>query len=179
MKKVLALIVVAAIAVFMTQTVPDKKAHKEAMMKAVREYVDEEATERGLADNGVTRAGKKLVSKAIEGVLGAKLKVNDYYLFNTTSVKLGDESKTLSVGMFGKVFTFDKEMLRDALEEAAAEKKEAKELKKQQKEDEKRLKKELKQQKRAAKKAEREARKAAKKAEKEARKAAKNAEKER
>ena len=170
MKKVLLLVVVVGIGVLMTMTVPEKQAHKEAMMKAIREYVDEEATERGLADNGVTRVGKNLVSKAIEGVLGAKLKVNNYYLFNTTSVKMGDESKTLSVGMFGHVFTFDKEMLRDALEEAAAEKREAKELKKQQKEEEKELKKKLKEEKRAAKKAEREARKAAKKAEKEAKK---------
>ena len=107
MKKILGLIVVAAIAVLMTQTVPDKQAHKDAMMKAIREYVDEEATERGLADNGVTRAGKNLVSKAIEGVLGAKLKVNNYFLFNTTSVKLGDESKMLSVGILGNVITFD------------------------------------------------------------------------
>lgn len=174
MKKILGLIVVAAIAVLMTQTVPDKKAHKDAMMKAIREYVDEEATERGLADNGVTRAGKNLVSKAIEGVLGAKLKVNNYFLFNTTSVKLGDESKMLSVGLLGNVITFDKKMLREALEEAAAEKKEAKELKKQQKDEEKRLKKELKKKKREAKKAEREARKAQRKAEREARKAEKN-----
>ena len=38
MKKLLAVIIVLLVAVLMTQTVPSKEAHKEAMMKAVEEY---------------------------------------------------------------------------------------------------------------------------------------------
>jgi hypothetical protein len=37
MKKLLTLVVILLIAVLMTQTVPEKKAHKEAMMKAIKE----------------------------------------------------------------------------------------------------------------------------------------------
>ena len=66
MKKLLGVVIILAVAILMTLTVPDKKAHKEAMMNAVKEYVDEEAEERGIADNGITRFGKNVVNKAIE-----------------------------------------------------------------------------------------------------------------
>ena len=120
MKKFLVLIIILLIAVLAVMTRPEKKAHKEAMMKAIKEYVDEEATNNGIADNGLTRIGKGVVNKVIEAALSSKLKEKDYYLFNTTYVKLKGEEKTLSVGLFGHVFTFDKKMLRDALKEATS-----------------------------------------------------------
>ena len=178
MKKLLVVVIVLLVAVLMTQTVPDKAAHKEAMMKAIKEYVDEEAESKGFADNVLTQLGKGIVNKTVEVVLNSKLDVNNYYLFNTTSVDLGDKEQTLSLGLFGHVFTFDKEMLRDALEQAAeakanakTERKIAKEALKEQKRLEKQLRKEQ-------KRREKEARKEAKRREKEARKEAKRREKE-
>lgn len=53
MKKLLIGIIVIVAVVAMAKTVPDKKAHKKAMMEAVKEYVDEEATER-MGDNVLT-----------------------------------------------------------------------------------------------------------------------------
>ena len=116
MKKLLTIVIILLVAVLMTQTVPDKRAHKEAMMKAVKELVDEEAENRGFKDNGLTRIGKSIVNSAIETALNSKLKVDNYYLFNTTHIRQGEENKLLSVGIFGHVFTFDKKMLREALE---------------------------------------------------------------
>ena len=116
MKKLLTIVIILLVAVLMTQTVPNKRAHKEAMMKAVKELVDEEAENRGFKDNGLTRIGKSIVNSAIETALNSKLKVDNYYLFNTTHIRQGDENKLLSVGIFGHVFTFDKKMLREALE---------------------------------------------------------------
>ena len=116
MKKLLTIVIILLVAVLMTQTVPDKRAHKEAMMKAVKELVDEEAENRGFKDNGLTRIGKSIVNSAIETALNSKLKVDNYYPFNTTHIRQGDENKLLSVGIFGHVFTFDKKMLREALE---------------------------------------------------------------
>lgn len=125
MKKFLVIIIILLVAVLAVMTRPDKQAHKEAMMKAVKEYVDEEASNKGFGDNIFTDLGKGVVNKVIEAALGTKLKVDDYYLFNTTHVNLNGESKTLSVGLFGHVFTFDKKMLRDALNEAAKSKDES------------------------------------------------------
>jgi hypothetical protein len=117
MKKLLVVIIILAVAILMTQTLPDKKAHKRAMMKAVSEYVDEKAEENGFHSNVITNLGKSVVNFAAATAIDAKLKVNNYYLFNTTSVRLKGEDKLLSIGLFGHVFTFDKEMLREALEE--------------------------------------------------------------
>ena len=176
-KKILIGVALVALAITMGRTVPDKKAHKEAMMEAVRAYVDDEAIEHGLGDNILTDLGKGIVNKTIEVALNSKLEVDNYFLFNTTHVELGDESKTLSLGIFGHVFTFDKEMLRDAVEEAAQEKVQLKEERKAAKLAEKEARKLEKQLKKEQRKREKEARKAAKRAEKEAKKREKEARK--
>lgn len=167
MKKLLVAVIIIGIAILMALTVPDKKAHKEAMMNAVKEYVDEEAEERGIADNGITRFGKNVVNKAIEGTLGTMLKVNNYYLFNTTQVKVKGKNQLLSVGILGQVITFNKNMLRETIENAAVTKKEAKaekkELKAKAKAEKKRLKEERKKQKKLEKEARKRARQEAKK----------------
>ena len=111
-------IVILLIAVLMTQTVPSKKAHKEAMMKAIKEYVDEKADEQGFGDNVLTDIGKAVVNKGIEVALNAKLKVHNYYLWNTTTVRLDGKDQLLSVGVLGQVLTFDKDMLKERIEKA-------------------------------------------------------------
>lgn len=173
MKKLIGLVIVVVIAFVMAMTVPDKKAHKSAMMKAVKEYVDEEAANRGFADNGLTRVGKNLVVKTIEEVLSNKLRVKNYFLFNTTHIEMKEKDKLLSVGVFGHVFTFDKEMLRDALEGSALEKEEAKLEEKRLKEEIKAEKKRLKEEAKAERKRQKEAAKAEKKRLKEEAKAEK------
>ena len=184
MKKLLVVVIVLLVAVLMALTVPDKQAHKEAMMKAVEEYVSEEAESR-FGDNVLTNLGKNVAVKTIELALNSKLEVHNYLLLNTTSVHLKGKDQLLSVGMFGHVFTFDKEMLREKLEEslkakeeAASEKEAAKanerELKRLAKEQKKREKELAKEQKRR----EKEAAKEQKRREKEARQRAKEAEKE-
>ena len=151
MKKLICLVIVLAIAILMALTVPEKKEHKQAMMKAISEYVDEEATNKGIADNGITRVGKKMVVKVIESVLSSKLEETNYVFFNTTHIKREEKDKLLSVGMCGHVFTFNKDMLRDALDEAALEKAEKKREKKEAKAELKRLKEEAKAEKRRLK----------------------------
>ena len=118
MKKLLTLVIILLIAVLMTQTVPDKKAHKEAMMKAIKEYVDEKAEEKGFGNNVLTKIGKAVVNTGIEVALNTKLKVHNYYLLNTTTVHMDSKDQLLSVGLLGQVITFDKEMLKERLEKA-------------------------------------------------------------
>ena len=185
MKKLLVVIIVLLVAVLMALTVPDKQDHKEAMMKAVNEFVEEEAEQR-IGDNILAKLGKSVVVKTVETALNSKLKVDNYYLFNTTHVRLKGEDQMLSVGLFGHVFTFDKQMLRDKLnealnakEEAASEKEAAKEsakvLKRLQKEQRTREKELEKEQKKREKEAAKEAKRKAKEAEKEAKRKANEA----
>ena len=137
MKKLLVLILIVALAIFMVLTCPDKKAHKKAMMKAVTEYIDEESDERGFGKNILTDISKGVVRSAASAAIDMKLKVDNYYLFNTTHINMNGEKKLLSVGLLGKVITFDKEMLREALEKGdKATEDTDKETKKKKKKDE-------------------------------------------
>lgn len=166
MKKLLFLILIVGVVILMALTKPDKKAHKEAMMKAIAEYVDDKAEDSGLGNNVLTDLGKGLVRSTISLAMDLKLKLDDYFVANATHIRLNGEDKMLSLGLFGKVITFDKEMLRDALENG--DKLKQKDL--TDPDDKEAL--------REAKKAEKEFLKEAKKREKEAKKAAKEAEKE-
>ena len=166
MKKLLILILIVGVVILMALTKPDKKAHKEAMMKAIAEYVDDKAEDSGLGNNVLTDLGKGLVRSTISLAMDLKLKLDDYFVANATHIRLNGEDKMLSLGLFGKVITFDKEMLRDALENG--DKLKQKDL--TDPDDKEAL--------REAKKAEKEFLKEAKKREKEAKKAAKEAEKE-
>jgi hypothetical protein len=185
MKKYLLIIIVLLVAVLMVLTVPDKAKHKEAMMEAINEYVEEEAVDK-LGDNVLARLGKGVIVKTVETALNSKLKIENYYLFNKTYVRLDGEDQMLSLGMFGHVFTFDKEMIREKLEEAMnakeeaksekeAAKQSAKELKRLQKEQRKREKELAKEAKRKAKEAKKEAKRKAKEAKRKAKEAEKEA----
>ena len=115
MKKLLVLIIILLVAVLMAATTPNEEQHKEKMMAAIKEYVDEEAQERGFGNNAVTQVGKSVVLQAIKTAINTKLKLDNYYLFNTTHVRMNGENKILSVGILGQVITFDKDMLREKL----------------------------------------------------------------
>ena len=178
MKKLLGVIIVLLIAVLMTLTKPDEQKHKDAMMSAIKEFVDQEAQDRGFKDNVLTKFGKGVVNQAIKTALNSKLKFNDYYVCNTSYVKLDGENQLLSLGLFGQVITFDKDMLKEKLEEATKTKEVEKLQKEAAKDEAKALKKQLKEERKRQKKLEKEAKKKAKEAEKEAKRKAKEAEKE-
>ncbi len=184
MKKLLSVVIVLLVAVLMIQTRPDKEQHKEAMMKAIEEFVDEEAKDR-LGDNILAKLGKEVVVETAKTALNSKLKENNYFLFNTTYVRLQGKDNVLSLGLFGYVYTFDKEMIREKLEESIKQKEEAKsekEIAKQSAKELKRLQKEQRKRERQLekerKRQEKQARKEAKRREKEARKETKRREKE-
>lgn len=123
MKKLMFIVIVLLVAVLMALTKPERRAHKQAMMEAVSEYVAEEAESR-FGSNVLTTIGKGVVVETVRLALDTKLKMHDYLLLNTSYVRLKGEEQLLSVGMFGHVFTFDKEMLREKLEEALKAKEE-------------------------------------------------------
>ena len=98
MKNLLIILIFLLVAVILILTRPDKEQHKEAMMKAIEEYVDEEARVR-LGDNALAKIGRGIVVKTAETALNSKLRENNYFVFNTTSVHLKGKDNTLSVGI--------------------------------------------------------------------------------
>lgn len=193
MKKLLTVVILLLVAVLLIMTRPNEEAHKEAMMKAVNEYIDDEAENRGFGKNILVSLGKASLVGVVKTALNMKLKMNDYYLFNTTSVHVDGKDQTLSLGILGHVFTFDKDMLREKLEQATkakdeeaalkeAEKANARAQKKAEREKRKREKQQAKEQKKREKQIakeqrqrEKEAQKEAKRKEKEAKRKAKEA----
>lgn len=176
MKKLLVTLILLMVAVLMALTTPDKQTHKEKMMMAINEFVEEESDAR-LGDNVLSHLTKGVVVKTAETALNSKLKLDNYYLFNTTHVHIGDKEQMLSLGILGNVITFDKEMLHEKLEEALKEKaeirtekeaakKSAKELRRLQKEQRKREKELAKEQRKREKAAEKERKRLEKEAKK-------------
>ena len=197
MKKALFLILIVGVAIVMVFTKPEKAAHKEAMMKVIAEYVEDEAEDRGFGHNVLTNLGKGAVRSAASLALDLKLKLDDYFLVNATHIRMNGKDQILSLGLFGKVITFDKNMLREALEKGdklkqidlddpddkealreakKAEKAALKEAKKREKEAKKEAKRKAKEAEKAAKAAEKEAKRKAKEAENEAKRKAKETE---
>ena len=77
MKNLLIILIFLLVAVIFILTRPSKEQHKEAMMKAVEEYVDDEARDR-LGDNALAKIGRDIVVKTAETVLNSKLRENNY-----------------------------------------------------------------------------------------------------
>ena len=110
--------------------------------------------------------------------LNSKLKFDDYFLFNTTHVKLKGKNQILSLGILGQVITFDEDMLREKLEEATQTREVEKVQKAAAKEEAREMKRQLKEQRKLEKKLAKEKRRQEKEAAKEAKRKAKELKKE-
>lgn len=114
MKKFLiALACLAALAGIAAVTCPDKQAHKDAIMSVVNEKINE-----SLDPSDLSIFAESLGTALVGIVLENRLTVKNYFVFSTGALRdLDDLSRTVSVGVFGHVFTFSKEDLDRALEE--------------------------------------------------------------
>ena len=121
MKKVLlailAVLVIGAVAAVVT--CPDKQKHKEAIMAVVNEKIHEELqtdNEDLLELNAVFGSlGSGIASKIVDN----RLKVKNHFLWSTGEIKdLKGEYQQISVGVFGHIFTFNKEDLDKAIDDA-------------------------------------------------------------
>ena len=105
LKKILYIALPLAICLLLGLTCPDKKKHVESIRT--------ELTNAFEASNKSENAMYTLMGGAvIEKVLNSNLKVNKYFLFSTGTFTDGKDSKLVSIGILGNVFTFiDKDKL--------------------------------------------------------------------
>lgn len=128
MKKIIIpILVVLAIAGLAAATCPDKRAHQDAIVKVISEWAMDklkiEDDKRGDAEvegvKAVVDRSKNLLVSAVSGVsdfwLSGKLKVKNYVFFSIGKMKLRNEVETVSVGVFGIVFTFSKKDIDEVL----------------------------------------------------------------
>ena len=119
MKKLLiAVAIILAVLVSAVVTCPDKRAHKEAMMAAINEKIDEELKTDDEEMQGLSVFFGSLGSGIAGIVVDNRLVVNNHFLWSTGKIRDFDGNyQVASVGVFGHVFTFDKEDLDKAIEE--------------------------------------------------------------
>ena len=130
MKKLLFLVLLAALVVGAVVTCPDKKAHKEALADTFAEYASykiDENKDNGLSDvlnEGLKALRKVGGDKVVEATLSQFLEVDNYYVLSIGRLKQGSEKKLISIGLFGHVFTPTSSMIDNALKGQKAEKEE-------------------------------------------------------
>ena len=121
MKKILFLVILAAVVVGAVVTCPDKKAHKEALSDTFAEYASykiDENKDNGLSDvlnEGLKALRKVGGDKVVEATLSQFLEVDNYYVLSIGRLKQGGEKKLISIGLFGHVFTPTSSMIDHAL----------------------------------------------------------------
>lgn len=119
MKKYLIPLLVLGILVAAALTCPDRQAHKNAVNDVVKEVVQEKVS--GYVGAGVGSIVTGIVSPATDWILDQTLTVRNFYVLSIGQFKTREGAKTVSVGVFGHVFTFSKEDLQDALKDYSGE----------------------------------------------------------
>ena len=101
---IIVLLVIAGVAVV---TCPDKQDHKDAITSVINEVVHDELGVNQEDDSLGILKGLANIGAGI--YLDSKFDVKNYFLFSVGTILHGAENDVVSVGVFGHVFTGDKE----------------------------------------------------------------------
>lgn len=106
----LALLILGGVAVI---SCPDKEAHKDAITKVVNEAVQEEL---GVKEDDDSLGILKGLANIGAGIyLDNKFSVDNYFVCSVGRILHGAENDVVSFGIFGHVFTFGKEDVKEML----------------------------------------------------------------
>lgn len=113
---VLLLIVLVLMGVLVV-TVPDRESHRQAIVGSSREWVNEKVEQRG-ADDILGEVIKWVSGKGADIAIDQLLQVDNHFVYSTGKLMVGDEPKTISLGILGHVFTFGKDDIDQVLRQA-------------------------------------------------------------
>jgi len=118
-KALIAIIVILIVGVAAVVTCPDKQAHKDAIMAVVNEKINEELKTDDAELQGLSALFGSLGSGIAGGIVDNRLVVKNHFLWSTGEFQnLDGEYNKISVGVFGHIFTFNKEDLDKAIDKA-------------------------------------------------------------
>ncbi len=119
MKKVITvLVLVALVGAVAVVTCPDKQAHQEAIMSVINEKIYDELQTENTEMQVISAWVGSLGSTFASSIVDNRLTVKNHFLWSSGELKdLEGNSLRVSVGVFGHVYTFDKEDLDNAIEE--------------------------------------------------------------
>lgn len=120
MKKVLiAIVAVLVVGVAAVMTCPDKQAHKDAIMAVVNEKINEELKTDEADMLGLSALFGSIGTGIASRIVDNRLVVKNHFLWSTGEFQnLDGEYDQISVGVFGHIFTFNKEDLDKAIDNA-------------------------------------------------------------
>ena len=98
-------------------TCPDKQAHKDAIMSVINEKINDELETDDETLDGFSAVFGTIGTGIVGHVIDNRLNVKNHFLWSEGELQDFDgESRRVSVGVFGHVFTFSKEDIDKALE---------------------------------------------------------------
>lgn len=115
---ILILLLAAALAAVIT--CPDRQDHVDAIKAVVSEKLQEEIGS-GQADDLVSIFGNAIGSKVTDWLMDSRLTVKNRFVYSVGEFNTFEGPKTVSVGVFGHVFTFSKEDIDKALQSIGSE----------------------------------------------------------
>ena len=117
MKKILiTLLVILGIGAVAVVTCPDRQTHKDAIMAVVNESINDGLGTTDHETQGLSAIFGSIGSSVAGYFIESRLTVKNYFVFSIGKLKdLNGEDERVSVGVFGHVFTFDKEDLKKAV----------------------------------------------------------------
>lgn len=115
----------AAIIILMAVTNPSKEAHRLVIKENVSKGLEKAMSEQDndILTQGLNIFGQLIAAPIIDIALNSMLEYNNYLILSTTSIVTPDGNSTISYGLFGKVFTADKDKIGDAMSSAFGSKK--------------------------------------------------------
>ena len=118
-KALIAIIAVLIVGAAAVVTCPDKQAHKDAIMAVVNEKINEELKTDDADLQGLSALFGSLGSGIASGIVDNRLVVKNHFLWSTGEFQnLDGDFEQVSVRVFGHIFTFNKEDLDKAIDNA-------------------------------------------------------------
>lgn len=118
-KALIAIIAVLIVGAAAVVTCPDKQAHKDAIMAVVNEKINEGFKTDDAELQGLSALFGSLGSGIASKIVENRLVVKNHFLWSTGELQnLDGEYNQISVGVFGHIFTIDKEDLDKAIDKA-------------------------------------------------------------
>ena len=116
---IIALATVLIVCAAAVMTCPDKQAHKDAIMDVVNEKINEELKTDDDEMQGLSALFGSIGSGIAGRIVDNRLIVKNHFLWSTGEFQdLDGAYKQISVGVFGHIFTINKDDLDKAIDEA-------------------------------------------------------------
>lgn len=116
-KWLVALLIVLVVLGVLVVTVPDREAHRQAIVGSSREWINDKVEQRDMGDI-LGEVVKWVTGKGADLTIDQLLQVDNHFVYSTGKLMVGDEPKTISLGILGHVFTFSKDDLERYLQQA-------------------------------------------------------------